>query len=88
MPGIVVGLDGSDHSHRALIWVMRQAAQQRVPLTVLAVRPDPVRQVAGVYWEYAPILRIPITPRSRGRRSSKLRNRPGTKPAKRHLRSP
>jgi nucleotide-binding universal stress UspA family protein len=40
MPGIVVGLDGSDHSHRALIWAMRQAAQQRVPLTVLAVRPD------------------------------------------------
>ena len=50
MPGIVVGLDGSDHSHRALIWAMRQAAQQRVPLTVLAVRPDPVRPVTGVYW--------------------------------------
>ena len=50
MPGIVVGLDGSDHSHRALIWAMRHAAQQRVPLTVLAVRPDPVRPVTGVYW--------------------------------------
>jgi len=50
MPGIVVGVDGSDHSHRALIWAMRQAAQQQVPLTVLAVRPDPVRPVTGVYW--------------------------------------
>ena len=50
MPGIVVGLDGSDHSHRALIWAMRQAARQHVPLTVLAVRPDPVRPVTGVYW--------------------------------------
>jgi nucleotide-binding universal stress UspA family protein len=50
MPGIVVGVDGSDHSHRALIWAIRQAAQQQVPLTVLAVRPDPVRPVTGVYW--------------------------------------
>src|SRR5215475_1089239 len=50
MPGIVVGVDGSDHSRRALIWAMRQAALQQVPLTVLAVRPDPVRPVTGVYW--------------------------------------
>jgi nucleotide-binding universal stress UspA family protein len=50
MPGIVVGIDGSGHSHRALVWAMRQAAQQRVPLTVLTVRPDPVRPVTGVYW--------------------------------------
>jgi nucleotide-binding universal stress UspA family protein len=50
MPGIVAGVDGSDHSHRALIWAMRQAAQQHVPLTLLAVRPYPVRPVTGVYW--------------------------------------
>src|SRR5215469_3145031 len=50
MPGILVGVDGSDHSHRALIWAIRQAAHQQVPLTVLAVRPDPVRPVTGVYW--------------------------------------
>ena len=50
MPGIVVGVDGSDHSHRALIWAMRQAAQQHVPLTVMTVRPDPVRPVTGIYW--------------------------------------
>jgi len=50
MPGIVVGVDGSDHSHRALIWAMRQAAGQHVPLTVLAVRPDPVRPATSIYW--------------------------------------
>lgn len=50
MPGIVVGVDGSDHSHRALIWAMRQAAQQHAPLTVLAVRPDQVRPATGIYW--------------------------------------
>jgi nucleotide-binding universal stress UspA family protein len=50
MPGIVVGIDGSGHSHRALVWAMRQAVQQRAPLTVLTVRPDQVRPVTGVYW--------------------------------------
>ena len=50
MSGIVVGVDGSDHSHRALIWAMRQAAAQQVPLTVLAVKPDPVRPATGIYW--------------------------------------
>jgi nucleotide-binding universal stress UspA family protein len=50
MSGIAVGVDGSDHSHRALMWAMRQAAQQHVPLTVVAVRPDPVRPVTGIYW--------------------------------------
>ena len=50
MPGILVGVDGSDHSHRALAWAMRQAVQQRAPLTVLAVRPDPVRPATGIYW--------------------------------------
>jgi len=43
-------VDGSDHSNRALIWAMRQAAQQHVPLTVLAVRPEPVRPATGIYW--------------------------------------
>ena len=50
MPGIVVGVDGSDHSHRALIWAMRQAARQHAPLTVLAVRPDQARPATGIYW--------------------------------------
>jgi nucleotide-binding universal stress UspA family protein len=50
MTGIVVGVDGSDHSHRALDWAMRQAASHHVPLTVLAVRPNPVRPATEIYW--------------------------------------
>ena len=50
MAGVLVGVDGSDHSHRALSWALKQAAQQNVPLTVLAVRPGPVRPATGIYW--------------------------------------
>jgi nucleotide-binding universal stress UspA family protein len=38
MPGILVGIDGSGHSQRALEWAMKEAALRGVPLTVLAVR--------------------------------------------------
>ncbi|HYB16002.1 MAG TPA: universal stress protein, partial [Streptosporangiaceae bacterium] len=38
MPGILVGIDGSGHSQRALEWAMKEAALRHVPLTVLAVR--------------------------------------------------
>ncbi|MGH3251261.1 MAG: universal stress protein [Trebonia sp.] len=44
MPGIVVGIDGSHHSRRALEWAIREAALRRAPLTVLTVH-----QVTG-YW--------------------------------------
>jgi nucleotide-binding universal stress UspA family protein len=37
MPGIVVGIDGSGHSQRALEWSMREAAIRHTPLTVLTV---------------------------------------------------
>lgn len=37
MSGIVVGVDGSAHSERALDWAMREAAIRSVPLTVLTV---------------------------------------------------
>jgi len=37
MSGIVVGIDGSGHSQRALAWAMREAALRQVPLTVVAV---------------------------------------------------
>jgi nucleotide-binding universal stress UspA family protein len=37
MPGIVVGIDGSDHSRRALEWAVNEAAVRHVPLTVLTV---------------------------------------------------
>ncbi len=39
MPGIVVGIDESVHSHRALHWAMREAALRRSELTVLTVIP-------------------------------------------------
>lgn len=37
MPGIIVGIDGSSHSRRALEWAISEAAMRRVPLTVLSV---------------------------------------------------
>src|SRR5215472_14463496 len=37
MPGILVGIDGSDHSERALEWAMKEAGLRHQPLTVLAV---------------------------------------------------
>jgi nucleotide-binding universal stress UspA family protein len=45
MPGIIVGIDGSDHSRRALRWAVGEAAARHAPLTVLTVR----QAVAG-YW--------------------------------------
>lgn len=45
MPGIVVGIDGSAHSERALEWAAREAALRQVPLTVIAVH----QPVVG-YW--------------------------------------
>jgi len=56
MSGILVGVDGSGHSRRALAWAIREAEQRNVPLTVLAVHPDQVRPATGIYWglpEYA-----------------------------------
>ena len=37
MSGIIVGIDGSGHSQRALEWAMKEAAIRHVPLTVLTV---------------------------------------------------
>ena len=37
MPGIIVGVDGSGHSDRALDWAAREAALRHAPLTVLTV---------------------------------------------------
>jgi nucleotide-binding universal stress UspA family protein len=37
MPGILVGVDGSDHSQRALEWAAKEAAIRQTSLTVLAV---------------------------------------------------
>lgn len=43
--GIVVGVDGSGHSVRALEWAAREAALREVPLTVITVH----QPVVG-YW--------------------------------------
>jgi nucleotide-binding universal stress UspA family protein len=45
MPGIVVGIDGSEHSRRALRWAVREAALRQAALTVLTVN----RAVAGTF---------------------------------------
>lgn len=37
MPGIIVGIDGSSHSRKALEWAISEAGMRRVPLTVLSV---------------------------------------------------
>jgi nucleotide-binding universal stress UspA family protein len=37
MPGIIVGVDGSGHSQRALEWAIKEAAMRHAQLTVLSV---------------------------------------------------
>jgi nucleotide-binding universal stress UspA family protein len=51
MSGIVVGVDGSGNSQRALEWAMKEAASHQVPLTVLTVH-----QVAAGQWTGNPII--------------------------------
>jgi nucleotide-binding universal stress UspA family protein len=45
MSGIVVGIDGSGHSRRALEWGMKEAAVRRLPLTVITVH-----EISVGYW--------------------------------------
>ena len=51
MPGIVVGVDGSPNSERALDWAMKQAAAVHAPLTVIAVH-----EVPKSYWGGIPVV--------------------------------
>jgi nucleotide-binding universal stress UspA family protein len=37
MSGIIVGIDGSTHSERALEWAVREASMRQVPLRVITV---------------------------------------------------
>ena len=48
MTGIIVGVDGSGDSHRALEWAMNEAAIRHAPLTVVTV----AQAVAG-FWGVA-----------------------------------
>jgi nucleotide-binding universal stress UspA family protein len=50
MPGIVVGVDGSGGSQQALEWAVKHAAQDHLPLTVLAVH-----EVAESWWTGASV---------------------------------
>ena len=51
MPGITVGVDGSDNSYRALEWAMKEAALRGDPLTVYAVH-----EVAANPWTAHPMV--------------------------------
>ena len=50
MAGIVVAIDGSPNSERALDWAMRHAAALEAPLTVLTVH-----EVPKSYWGHIPV---------------------------------
>lgn len=50
MAGILVGIDGSDHSRRALEWAVNEAAVRNAPLTVITVN----QAVAGS-WGRGPV---------------------------------
>jgi nucleotide-binding universal stress UspA family protein len=50
MPGITVGVDGSEDSQRALEWAAKEAGLRNAPLTVLTVH-----QVASNHWTGNPI---------------------------------
>jgi nucleotide-binding universal stress UspA family protein len=54
MAGIVVGIDGSDHAHRALDWALKEAAAHHAPLTVVTVH-----DVAVSAWTGNPIVLPP-----------------------------
>jgi nucleotide-binding universal stress UspA family protein len=51
MSGIIVGIDGSGHSQRALEWALKEAAFRRLPVTVLAVH-QAVRDNLGFIASY------------------------------------
>src|SRR5271169_4714637 len=52
MPGIIVGVDGSGQSQRALEWGLKEAALRHAPVTVLTVR-QAVRDNLGLVANYA-----------------------------------
>jgi nucleotide-binding universal stress UspA family protein len=50
MSGILVGVDGSQHSRAALRWAIHEAVQHHAPLTVMTACPRPPRPATGIYW--------------------------------------
>ena len=79
MPGIIVGVDGSGHSRRALDWAIHEAAIRHAPLTVLTVQ-----QVMRSFWAgpmlYPEDTELAENARSwpRTRRTRRLANSPKT----------
>jgi nucleotide-binding universal stress UspA family protein len=62
MPGIIVGVDGSEHSLSALDWALDEADLRKTPLTVITVSPI----VTGIYGPgYAPADYYPAEEESR-----------------------
>jgi nucleotide-binding universal stress UspA family protein len=53
MSGIVVGVDGSPHSQKALDWAMTEAALRNVHLTALAVAPA-AASIWGITGQFSP----------------------------------
>ncbi|HLK01385.1 MAG TPA: universal stress protein [Streptosporangiaceae bacterium] len=58
MPGIVVGVDNSTHSQRALDWAVNEAAIRKAPLTVVTV----IQEIAG--WYGVPLPNLADAPRA------------------------
>ena len=54
MPGITVGIDGSDGAHRALEWAMKEAAAHHAPLAAVTVH-----EVAASGWTGNPVILPP-----------------------------
>jgi nucleotide-binding universal stress UspA family protein len=50
MPGIVIGVDNSHHSQRALEWAIHEAGLRKVPLTVVTV----IQEMVGWYGRPVP----------------------------------
>jgi nucleotide-binding universal stress UspA family protein len=50
MSGILVGVDGSQHSRAALRCAIHEAVQRHAPLTVMTACPKPPRPATGIYW--------------------------------------
>jgi nucleotide-binding universal stress UspA family protein len=62
MAGIIVGVDGSEHSLSALDWALDEADLRKTPLTVISVSPI----VSGIYGPgYAPADYYPVEEESR-----------------------
>ena len=68
MPGIIVGVDGSEHSLGALDWALNEASLRKTPLTVITVSPI----VSGIY---GPGYARPTTTRPK-RKAGPRRRRP------------